>query len=95
MPVLILKKLEEDIELLKNDFDSFNMIKESGRKFPFKLNFLKARFMLFKGIIHMNLDDYDLSYQKLHESETNLEETVSKLTYGAMDLKVKEILNFA
>ncbi len=67
---LILKEIEEDIEQIKEDFDSFNIIKESGRKFPFKFHFLKARFMLFMGIIHMNLDDYDLSYQKLLESET-------------------------
>ena len=68
--ILILKEIEEDIEQIKEDFDSFNIIKESGRKFPFKFHFLKARFMLFMGIIHMNLDDYDLSYQKLLESET-------------------------
>jgi len=68
--IINLKALEVDIEQLKDDFDSFNIIKESSRKFPFKFHFLKARFMLFMGIIHMNLDDYDLSYQKLHETET-------------------------
>ena len=68
--IINLIALEEDIEQLKDDFDSFNIIKESSRKFPFKFHFLKARFMLFMGIIHMNLDDYDLSRQKLQEAET-------------------------
>ena len=70
IPIVILKKLEDDLEYLKSDFKSFNIIKESGRKFPFKFYFLKARFMLFMGIFYMNIDDYDLSNQKLHESET-------------------------
>ena len=69
-PIITLKAIEADIEQLKDDFDSFNIIKESKKKFPFKYHFLKARFMLFMGIIHLNLDDYDHSYEKLHESET-------------------------
>ncbi len=68
--ITYLKAIESDIEQLKDDFNSFNIIKESSKKFPFKFYFLKARFMLFMGIIHMNLDDYDLSYRKLRETET-------------------------
>ncbi|TKJ25372.1 MAG: hypothetical protein CEE42_07830 [Promethearchaeota archaeon Loki_b31] len=91
IPVVILKKLEADIEHLKNDFESFNIIKESSRKFPFKFNFLKARFMLFMGIYYMNIDDYDLSNQKLHKSETSFKNLLNSKT---IPLYNKEIIMF-
>ncbi len=89
--IINLKALEADIEQLKDDFDSFNIIKESSRKFPFKYHFLKARFMLFMGIFYLNLDDYDLSYQKLHETEIifkNLLKSKNIPTYNKAIIKI-------
>ena len=91
IPIVILKKLDADIEQLKKDFEYFNVIKESGRKFPFKFHFLKARFMFFLGIYYINIDDYDLSYQKLNESETSFKNLSNSKT---IPLYNKEIIMF-
>jgi len=69
LPIINLKALEASIDELNVEFEYYNLIKESTKKFPFKFHFLKARFLLFMGINYMNIDDYELSSQKLSESE--------------------------
>lgn len=67
--ILSLESLKTSIEQLEGEFYYYNIIKEAGRKFPFKINFLKARFMLFIGIDYMNKDDYEQSREKLINSK--------------------------
>lgn len=62
------KEIEDELNLIEEDFEFFNINKESGNKFPFKVKFLKARFMLFYGINHLNMDNYNSFFVDLNTS---------------------------
>ncbi len=84
------KEIEEELHLIENDFEIFNINKESSKRFPFKIKFLKARFMLFYGIICLNIDNYNYAREKLSVSHDIFRELAQSTNIPAYN---KDIIN--
>ncbi|MBD3215727.1 MAG: hypothetical protein GF311_24155 [Candidatus Lokiarchaeota archaeon] len=85
IPIHTIRKIEEDLDNLGKEFGVYNIIKESHKKFPFKFNFVKARFMLYLSIHYINLDNYQKSSHYLSQSEkyfTNLSNSKNIPSYN-------------
>ena len=99
-----IEEFEDDLTLLEEDFNNINIIKESKNKFPFKFQFLRGRYSLFKAVYDINLENFNDAKEKLTESYNIFKELSESekipyynkeilMIYANLSLKMSKYLN--